>query len=148
MPETHSVGELYSPIFVAPWMLKRLWCKYGSRGEPADLYIAEYVHPSRATRMIVNFGLHLDGQRGWRPANRLGEVTVGPAGLLGILELQLGLSRESSSAAERVVQFRDCLKRTDVLPLGSGALAGESITRSTRSVTSADVDLSDVSRSR
>lgn len=68
---------------------------------------------SLVTRMIVNLGIHLDGQRGWRAANRLGEVTVGPAGLLGILELQLGLSRESASAAERVVQFRDCLKRCD-----------------------------------
>lgn len=63
--------------------------------------------------MIVQLGLHLDGQRGWRPANRLGETTVGPAGLLGILELRLGLGRDGSSAAERVVQYRDCLKRCD-----------------------------------
>lgn len=57
----------------------------------------------------VTFGLHLDGQRGSRPANRLGEIAVGPAGLLNILETQLGLGGEQASRAERIVQYRDCL---------------------------------------
>ena len=63
--------------------------------------------------MIIYLGLHLDGQRAWRPTNRLGEITVGPAGLLGVLEIQLGLASGDASAAERVVQYRDCLKRCD-----------------------------------
>ena len=63
--------------------------------------------------MIVQFGLHLDGQRGWKPANRIGEVTVGPAGFLGILESQLGIAENAVSAAERVVQYRNCPKHSD-----------------------------------
>ncbi len=63
--------------------------------------------------MKVSFGLHLDGQRGWRPANRLGTPIVGPLGLLNILETGLGLLRADSTHAQRVTQYRDCLKRCD-----------------------------------
>lgn len=57
----------------------------------------------------IRFGLSLDGQRGWRARNALGESTLGPLGLLGLLETQLGLLRSQPSQAERVVQMRACL---------------------------------------
>lgn len=63
--------------------------------------------------MKIRLGLHLDGQRGWHPANRLGYATVGPLGLLGILETQLGLHSDGVSQSERIVHYRDCLKRCD-----------------------------------
>lgn len=63
--------------------------------------------------MTIHFGLHLDGQRAMLPRNRLGEIAVGPAGLLNILETQLGLGGEQASRAERIVQYRDCLAKCD-----------------------------------
>jgi len=57
----------------------------------------------------IRFGLSLDGQRGWHARDALGESTVGPLGMLGLLELQLGLVRAIHSQAERVVQMRACL---------------------------------------
>jgi len=63
----------------------------------------------------IRFGLHLDGQRGWHAASRLGFATTGPLGMLNVLETQLGLLRESTSQPERIVQYRDCLKRCDQL---------------------------------
>lgn len=63
--------------------------------------------------MHINFGLHLDGQRGWHTSNRLGHQTLGPLGLLTTLETQLGLLRDHPSQSERIVQYRDCLKRCD-----------------------------------
>lgn len=64
-----------------------------------------------ATAHRITFGLYLDGQRGAPPADNLGDVVVGPVGLLGILETQLGLMATHPSAAERSIQFRDCLER-------------------------------------
>ena len=61
----------------------------------------------------IKLGLSLDGERAWAPADRLGAPTLGPLGFLSLLEAQLGLSREWPSHAERVVQYRDCLKRCD-----------------------------------
>lgn len=61
----------------------------------------------------ITFGLYLDGQRGVPPADRLGEAVVGPLGLLGILETQLGLVAVHPSAVERTIQYRDCLKGLD-----------------------------------
>ena len=60
----------------------------------------------------VRFGMALDGERGWHARNALGVSTVGPLGMLSLLEIQLGLSRKMPSACERVVQFRDCLRRS------------------------------------
>lgn len=58
----------------------------------------------------IRFGMRLDGERGWHPRSALGESTVGPLGLLSILETQLGLTRLVPSTAERIVQMRGCLK--------------------------------------
>lgn len=63
--------------------------------------------------MRINFGLNLDGQHGWHSSNRLGHQTLGPVGFLTTLETQLGLLREHPSQSERIVQYRDCLKRCD-----------------------------------
>lgn len=63
--------------------------------------------------MTITFGLHLDGQRAIQPANRLGNMAVGPLGLLTILETQLGMLAEHPSHAERIVQYRNCLALAD-----------------------------------
>ena len=48
--------------------------------------------------MQITFGLALDGERAWSRANRLGGPTLGPLGLLALLEAQLGLGRERPTA--------------------------------------------------
>ncbi|TXI89007.1 MAG: hypothetical protein E6Q40_02930, partial [Cupriavidus sp.] len=58
----------------------------------------------------IRFGLALDGQRGWHSRDALSESSVGPLGMLGLLEMQLGLVRAMPSQAERVVQMRACLQ--------------------------------------
>jgi len=63
--------------------------------------------------MQITFGLLLDGEHGWRPANRLGEPILGPLGLLNLLETRLGLLRTECAQAQRVTQYRVCLKRCD-----------------------------------
>lgn len=63
--------------------------------------------------MKIRFGLHLDGQHGWHPANRLGYSTLGPLSFLSVIETQLGLSGGSARQSERIVQYRECLKRCD-----------------------------------
>lgn len=61
--------------------------------------------------MKLRLGLHLDGQHGRVPINQMGSADVGPLGLLGILESQLGLVPPSVSAAQRCVQYRECLNQ-------------------------------------
>lgn len=63
--------------------------------------------------MKLRLGLHLDGQHGRAPANQMGAADVGPLGLLGILESQLGLVPPTASAAQRCVQYRECLQQLD-----------------------------------
>lgn len=63
--------------------------------------------------MKLRLGMHLDGQHGRAPANQTGVADVGPLGLLGILESQLGLVPPMVSAAQRCVQFRECLQQLD-----------------------------------
>lgn len=63
--------------------------------------------------MLITFGLHLDGENGWRPANRLGRPMIGPLGLLNLLETRLGLLRADCAHAQRVTQYRECLKQHD-----------------------------------
>jgi hypothetical protein len=63
--------------------------------------------------MKIRFGLHLDGEHGWQPANQLNATTTGPLGLLNLLETQLGLLQSLPSGAERIVQYVECLKRCD-----------------------------------
>ncbi|MBK7664319.1 MAG: PD-(D/E)XK nuclease family protein [Sterolibacteriaceae bacterium] len=63
--------------------------------------------------MLITFGLHLDGEHGWRPVNRLGMPVLGPLGLLNLLETRLGLLRADCAHAQRVTQYRECLKQLD-----------------------------------
>jgi hypothetical protein len=57
----------------------------------------------------IHFSLSLDAQRGHHSHSSIGESVVGPLGMLGILETQLGLLRISPSQSERVMQLRQCL---------------------------------------
>jgi hypothetical protein len=57
----------------------------------------------------IRFGLDLDGERGWHPRDALGDSTLGPLGLLNVLETQLGLTRAAPSTTERILQMRACL---------------------------------------
>ena len=63
--------------------------------------------------MHLQVGLLLDGQRGQAHVNELDALTTGPLGLLNILETQTGLLREEPSGADRVLQYRELLKRLD-----------------------------------
>lgn len=63
--------------------------------------------------MKIRLGMNLDGQHGRSPVNQLGSADVGPLGLLGILETQLGLVAPSENNAERTIQYRDCLQQLD-----------------------------------
>ncbi len=63
--------------------------------------------------MNVHLGLHLDGEHGWQPANRLGGPYLGPQGLLYVLETHLGLLRAECPQSVRVLQYRECLKQAD-----------------------------------
>ncbi len=61
--------------------------------------------------MKITFGLYLDGQRSWRRRNLLGHATVGPMGLLTLLETFLGLPKPLESEGERIIQYRELLAR-------------------------------------
>ena len=63
--------------------------------------------------MLITFGLLLDGEHGWCPANRLGMPVLGPLGLLNLLETRLGLLRADCAHGQRVTQYRECLKQFD-----------------------------------
>ncbi len=63
--------------------------------------------------MRITFGLSVDGESGWRPANRLGMPVLGPLGMVNALETRLGLLRAECSQAQRVMQYRECLKQLD-----------------------------------
>ena len=63
--------------------------------------------------MRIRLGRNLDGEHRTLRTNDLDAVTTGPLGLLGILETQLGLPYLDVPAIERVLAFRECLKRCD-----------------------------------
>lgn len=67
----------------------------------------------RGHQVKITFGLQLDGEHGWRPANRLGMPVFGPLGLLNLLETRLGLLRAECTQVQRMTQYRECLKRSD-----------------------------------
>lgn len=63
--------------------------------------------------MRIRFGRDLDGEHGTLRVDELDAKTTGPLGLLGILETQLGLPHRDVPAIERVMAYRECLKRCD-----------------------------------
>jgi len=61
--------------------------------------------------MKLTFGLALDGFRLAPGAVAFGELTCGPAGILGWLEARLGLRRPAVTEAQRVALFRQLLEQ-------------------------------------
>lgn len=60
--------------------------------------------------MHVKFGLHFDGLQPQRPTNTTGVVTLGPIGLLAVLETQLGLSPPVAHPSEAAFAYLQCLR--------------------------------------
>lgn len=63
--------------------------------------------------MHIRLGLYLDGQHGVAFQPALDHLTTGPLGMLNVLETQLGLLRLDVPNSDRVLQYRDVLKRLD-----------------------------------
>ncbi|MXX28132.1 MAG: PD-(D/E)XK nuclease family protein [Gammaproteobacteria bacterium] len=60
--------------------------------------------------MRIVFGLHLDGLNPAAPRNAAGEITLGPSGLLQVLETQLGLPTPSVHPSEAPFSYLQCLR--------------------------------------
>lgn len=63
--------------------------------------------------MIIHFGLHLDGMQPAPPSTAVGEVTLGPARLLDLLELRLGLPPVVTRPGEALLAYQACLAELD-----------------------------------
>ncbi len=63
--------------------------------------------------MIVHFGLHLDGMTPEPPRTAAGIATAGPARLLGLLELQLGLPTPAVRPGQALLAYKSCLEDLD-----------------------------------
>ena len=63
--------------------------------------------------MLIRFGLHLDGLQPQPPSTAFDVVTLGPLGLLGVLETQLGLPTPQATAADLLIGYRACLTQAD-----------------------------------
>jgi len=60
--------------------------------------------------MQITLGLRLDGEHGWRPANRQGMPAFGQLGFLNLLETRRGLLRAECVNAQRTTQYREIPK--------------------------------------
>ena len=65
--------------------------------------------------MRIAFGLHLDGLIPFAPRDAAGDITVGPQGLLQVLETQLGLPTPSVHPSEAPFRFLQCLREASTL---------------------------------
>ena len=65
--------------------------------------------------MFVRFGLHRDGHHPAPVETAVGEVVVGPRGLLRLLESDLGIPPADHHAAEEVAEYRACLDEANDL---------------------------------
>ena len=63
--------------------------------------------------MLIRFGLHVDAAQPRRQPAAIGDVTLGPLGLLDVLEVQLGLAPVVAAAADRLTEYRACLAQAD-----------------------------------
>ncbi len=61
----------------------------------------------------VTFGWHLDSRQGPLLESRFGAPVVGRFGMLGLVELYLGLAGPSISRSQRVAAFLGCLRKAD-----------------------------------
>lgn len=66
--------------------------------------------------MIIHFSLAFDGLRPWLPENPVNDVILGPSGLLGVLETQLGLPPAAVRPGEALLAYRACLEEADAGP--------------------------------
>ncbi len=64
-------------------------------------------------RLKIRLGVDLDGESSWRAADALGAATLGPLGLLTLLETQLGLLALQPSPAERIARYHAGLAACD-----------------------------------
>lgn len=64
----------------------------------------------------IRFGLSIDGGAGASFRSEVGHATLGPMGLLNVLENHLGLMRVPVPRSERVVQMRQCLRAAMTTP--------------------------------
>ena len=60
--------------------------------------------------MRIVFGLHIDGLNPAAPRNAAGEITLGPRGLLQVLETQLGLPTPNTHPSEAPFSYLQCLR--------------------------------------
>ena len=76
-----------------------------------DHCAAPQAEPTQSPRehMNLTFGLALEGFRHAPDAVALGELTCGPAGILGWLEARLGLARRWPSTVERLMAYERAL---------------------------------------
>ena len=65
--------------------------------------------------MFVRFGLHRDGLHPGLIETAVGEITVGPRGLLRLLESDLGIPPADHHVAEEVTEYRACLDEANDL---------------------------------
>ena len=63
--------------------------------------------------MRVRFGLHRDALEPSHTRTSVGEITVGPQGLLGLLESDLGIPSVAAHPSEAIAAYRDCLTECD-----------------------------------
>jgi len=55
--------------------------------------------------MEIIFGMHLDGAEWSQKEASLGKLQLGPAGLLGLMETQLGLTGLTVHPAQRINEY-------------------------------------------
>ena len=60
--------------------------------------------------MQISFGLHLDGLKPETPQTAVGAATLGPNGLLEVLETQLGLPVPTAHPSEVLFSYLQCLR--------------------------------------
>src|SRR4051812_43629405 len=65
------------------------------------------------TSIRVTFGWRLDSRQGPLLESRFGAPVVGRFGMLGLLELYLGLAGPSVTLSQRVAAFLGCLRKAD-----------------------------------
>ncbi|MCE2461783.1 MAG: PD-(D/E)XK nuclease family protein [Pseudomonadales bacterium] len=63
--------------------------------------------------MRVRFGLHRDALEPTPPRTVVGEINLGPLGLLGLLESDLGIPPVAAHPSEAIAAYRECLADCD-----------------------------------
>jgi ATP-dependent helicase/nuclease subunit B len=65
------------------------------------------------TKVHITFGLKADGALPEIASDAMGQVTVGPLGLLSFLETQLGIPSSDVSFTTRLIQYLSCIDQAD-----------------------------------